>query len=96
VGEDGAGPDWDGGYFTNDDQRVTTEDAAALADALERALPDVPRHEAMAHKTVELPGGLRVMKADADESPLEWFSGEGRDQLVEFIRYCRAGEFVIG
>jgi hypothetical protein len=34
--------DWSGGYLTNDYQLVTEEDACALADALERVLPDVP------------------------------------------------------
>jgi hypothetical protein len=33
---------WDGGYFTNDHQVVVDEDAANIADALERALGDVP------------------------------------------------------
>jgi hypothetical protein len=33
---------WSGGYFTNDYQVVSDEDAANIADALERALDDVP------------------------------------------------------
>jgi hypothetical protein len=33
---------WEGGYFTNDTQVVSDEDAANIADALERALDDVP------------------------------------------------------
>jgi hypothetical protein len=33
---------WDGGYFTNDLQVVDDQDAANIADALERALDDVP------------------------------------------------------
>jgi hypothetical protein len=33
---------WDGGYFSNDYQVVCDEDAANIADALERALDDVP------------------------------------------------------
>jgi hypothetical protein len=41
--EDGSpDPGWDGGYVTNDLQVVSAEDAAALADALERALDDIP------------------------------------------------------
>lgn len=35
-------PEWDSTYFSNDGQTVTTEDATALADALERALDDIP------------------------------------------------------
>jgi hypothetical protein len=34
--------DWGGGYFTNDHQVVSGKDAANIADALERALDDVP------------------------------------------------------
>jgi hypothetical protein len=33
---------WDGGYFWNEYQVVCDEDAANIADALERALDDVP------------------------------------------------------
>ncbi|MHC4179549.1 MAG: hypothetical protein ACYSWU_18715 [Planctomycetota bacterium] len=36
--------DWDGGYFTSDYQTVTVHDARNLADALERAIPDLPSH----------------------------------------------------
>ena len=32
--------EWDGTYFTNDSQWVTEEDAANIADALERAVED--------------------------------------------------------
>lgn len=42
---DGRGP-WDSSdYGTNSGQAVTAEDAAALADALERALPHIPEEE---------------------------------------------------
>jgi hypothetical protein len=34
--------DWGGGYFTHNHQVVSDEDAANIADALERALDDVP------------------------------------------------------
>src|SRR2546423_13839985 len=46
------GRPWNGTYFCNDGQRVTAEDAHALADALERALPDIPDEDAVAHKMV--------------------------------------------
>ena len=35
------GKPWDGNYFTNEGQWVTSEDADACADALERALIDI-------------------------------------------------------
>ena len=34
--------EWSGTYFSNDYQWVTEEDAAGIADALERALKDTP------------------------------------------------------
>src|SRR6266545_6571402 len=39
-------PDWDGRYFPGVGQHVTEADARALAEALERALPDLPDREA--------------------------------------------------
>src|SRR5262249_46886215 len=42
-----SGDDWDGNYWTNDLQQVTVADAAALAAALRRALPDIPDHDAL-------------------------------------------------
>ena len=102
----------DGGYTFNDYQRVTDEDAANLADALERALPDVPRHNAIEHKQVSLdtilglaPGQLPLfaglslsgVPAGVETNPMEWFSGEdGRKKLTDFIAYCRQGGFLIG
>jgi hypothetical protein len=89
--------EWSGSYQSNDYQRVTEEDARNLADALERALPDVPRHRAWegpAGGCTWLPDGTRVALPEAN--PLEYFSGpEGRQCMEEFIRYCRAGEFMI-
>lgn len=64
---------------------MTVEDAAALANAIEAALDDVPRHDAM-------PG-----KSAGPSSPFEFFSGDqGRKDLVEFVAFCREGAFSIG
>jgi len=100
---DEGGP-WDGRpwsrtYFSNDGQRVTAEDAHALADALKRALPDMPDEDAVAHKmeTIAcLPDGtvLRAPKRGVELSLLESFAG-GQQRLREFIAFCRAGEFAI-
>jgi hypothetical protein len=85
------------GYFVNDGQRVSTEDARALADALERGLPDIPDHDALTHKTFEHPGspGMRLMAIDTPASPYEWFSGDKKGVVKEFIAYCRQGGFEI-
>jgi hypothetical protein len=84
-------------YFHNAGFRVTTEHARALADALERALPDVPNHEAAAHKTVELPGfpGERFLPFGTPIDSFEWFSGQNKRHLLDFIAFCRQGEFKI-
>jgi len=92
-------PDWSGGYGTNDGQTVPAADAGQLADALERALPDIPDHDALEHKAkvVDLPdlGPTRVLDAQEKVSPIELFSGDSKEYLRRFIRYCRAGSFQI-
>jgi hypothetical protein len=85
-------------YFWNDGFRVTDEDARALADALERSLPDVPDHDALGHKTTTHPGlpGQRLIPIDAEVSPFEYFSGpKGKGRVKEFIAFCRQGGFAI-
>ena len=78
---------------------MTAEDAGNLADALEQALADVPSHDAIGHKTVEItfPTGEknRALPLDADVSPLEYFSGKAKKMLTEFIAFCRTGGFEI-
>jgi hypothetical protein len=84
-------------YFDNAGFRVTAGDARALAEALERALPDVPCHDALAHKTVEVAGaqGERFVPFGTPVSPFEWFGGENRAHLEAFIKFCRQGQFEI-
>jgi hypothetical protein len=43
---------WDGHYFRADGQRMTQADARALAQALERALGDIPDHDALTGKAI--------------------------------------------
>ena len=45
---------WDGDYFGNEGQTITAEDANALADALEKALDDIPDREVYASLTTEV------------------------------------------
>ncbi|MDM8008115.1 MAG: hypothetical protein QUV05_18400 [Phycisphaerae bacterium] len=93
--------EWKGSYSYNEYQTVTAEDAAGIAGALEKALPDIPNHDALTHKTVhhlsangELHGGI---PCDIPVNPFEWFSGpESKQHVVDFIKFCRAGEFCIG
>jgi hypothetical protein len=98
---------WDADdYFTNMGQTVTAVDASALADALEEALADIPRHDARAHKPGAYPLPARIARVYRDMgqpdlpperrlNPFEWFSGVRRQELEEFIRFCRQGRFHI-
>jgi hypothetical protein len=85
-----------GSYFYNCGFRVTAEDARALAEALERALPDVPDHDALAGKTFTHPDlpGVRLVNATTPVNPYEWFSGK-KGLLQDFIAFCRQGGFEI-
>jgi hypothetical protein len=84
-------------YFNNAGFRVTAEDARGLADALERALTDIPRHEALEDKAVTMAGapGERFLPIGTPVNPFEWFSGENRAHLQTFIGLCRKGGFEI-
>jgi hypothetical protein len=90
---------WAGGYDTNDGQTVTSEDAAQLADAVEQALPDIPDHDALEHKgqIKDIPGlgPTKLFSLTENISPVEMFSGDGKEHLRQFIVYCRAGSFQI-
>jgi hypothetical protein len=75
---------WDGTYLTNDGQIVAAEDALALGSALEKALDDIPDFN------------LDYYLIDPDKvNPFEYFAGDGKDQLVDFIKFCRLGSFLI-
>jgi hypothetical protein len=88
--------DWNAtNYYTNDFQWVTDEDAANIADALERALTHVPDERTMAMKAALTPSGVPF---DVLEhlTPLDWCSGaDGKAHIREFIDFCRTGAFCI-
>ena len=89
---------WDGHYFPADGQRMTSADARALGEALERALLDIPEPDALTGKVVprravrddnvcrlwgrEAVPGLAI-------SPVEEFSGANKAVLRGFITHCR-------
>ncbi len=101
--------EWSGTYFTNDGQYVTDADAAHIADALERALDDIPDFNT-SEKWVEygpanqptspvtramVEAGLVASSPNESLTSLEFFSGEAKQHVRDFIAFCRAGGFYI-
>jgi hypothetical protein len=101
--------EWDGNYVTNDFQWVTDKDAAHIADALEKALDDIPDFDTdekwveygptnVPTRLVErslVEHGLSIYGPNGSFSPLEFFSGEAKQKIRDFIVYCRTGAFYI-
>jgi hypothetical protein len=91
---------WDGGYHTNDEQRVTAADALALAAALERMLPYLPNEDVVAVSIRVIPW-LEWLNPPLSEldvpnaTPTQWFGGSHKADVEAFIRFCRQGEFTI-
>jgi len=81
---------WDGEYLRKDHQVVTEDDARGLAGALERALPDIPDGNESGGS-----GNLSIATEDEELGVIESFSGPTKDQLRNFIAFCRAGGFEI-
>jgi hypothetical protein len=96
--EEGTADSWDGNYVVNGGERVTAEDAAGWAAALERALDDIPNHYAAWHKTHNQPQDGKLIPYIAvgvHLSSLEALSGENKEGVKEFIAFCRQGMFTI-
>ncbi len=68
-------------YGSNDGARFYARDARALADALSRAVRDIPEK--------------RLPRGRDPKTPLEYFAGWGKPHLRRFIRFCRKGSFRI-
>ncbi len=89
----GANEDWEGKYIYNEGQIVEKEDALELAKALEKAIPKLPekRNQELLSTYSKLNG-----TKEAIEVPIkEFFAGDGRDSIKEFIDFCREGSFEI-
>lgn len=88
-------------YWARRGQHVSDEDAAAMASALESALPDIPDHDAMGHKvvsTIDMPDGRewRFISPFKKFNPYEYFSGTSKPKLIRFIAFLNQGGFTIG
>lgn len=110
---EGAEEDWDRAlreecflrdYFSNSGQMVLPDDANNLGKALQRALPDLPVHDALGSKRREDALPLRVaqwleMLPDQKLTPdnrvlvtaFEWFSGQSKQGVSAFGQFCRRG-----
>jgi hypothetical protein len=106
---------WSGKYTTNNRQWVTAQDAAALADALECMIDDLPDTEAPDLKVeygkkdvglpsaprhlkwllTNLPDGETVVGENCKLSPLAFFGGKYKDQIRDFVTFCRLGSFAL-
>ncbi|HEX6033341.1 MAG TPA: hypothetical protein VFY83_02860, partial [Anaerolineales bacterium] len=75
---------WDGTYLTNDGQIVVAEDALSLGLALEKSLDDIPDFN-LDHYSPDL----------SKINPFEYFAGDEKDRLKDFIKFCRLGSFLI-
>ena len=80
-------------YFLHSGYRMTDADAYALAEALQRALPDIPEHDALEDKTVEHPGvpGVHLMRAGEHLTLFEAFSGTNKQHVKDLIAFFRRG-----
>jgi hypothetical protein len=82
--------DWDGRYFPSYGQQVTEVDAKDLAAALERALPDIPDHDARGNKAERKDDDTGwLATADSRVNALEAFSGPSKEIFRSFIAHCR-------
>ena len=86
-----AGADWDGRYLPSYGQHITDEDTQMFARALERALPDIPDHDATeAGEGGSDPWGrLASASADIKDNLVEAFGGSKKAVLRDFIDHCR-------
>ena len=102
-------PAWDGSYSCNDHPFVEPEDARAMADALEKALDDIPDHDGpdkmmtyrQGEKTGVLSIDLAISQLGLNIGPnyklnlFEFFAGGDKDRLREFIQFCKQDGFFI-
>jgi len=91
--------DWAGDYDSNDGARVTSDDAAAMADAFARALADPTRAEKERQIGRELNEAWRRIEIEAfgDNVPVEEETLPTTDDalLRSLIQFLRAGAFTI-
>ena len=101
-----AAGNWTGSYFKHDGQMVEAEDVVSLKLALEKALDDIPDSKYPVEDNLPewfspveraiIQEGIETMLLDLIErNPFEYFAGAEKRHLVEFIKFCRSGSFLI-
>ncbi len=104
--EDWPEDDWDAGdYFSNVGQRVQAVDAFELANALERAIPNLPEVPRTDYQTPNFTDPSEFLKAIIDQRKREKLDGNQdvgltihkgwENKLQDFISLCKSGEFLI-
>jgi len=84
---------WDGGYGSNDGQRVSIEDAGAFANALEQALLDPdPKDEPVDESLAQSLDEVGFLTARIELVP---FLQTNREFIAEVVAFCRRGSFII-
>jgi hypothetical protein len=102
---------WHGGYASNEGQMVTSDDARAFADALEKAcerIPDERRQSGEYIQVEDLPASIDdpvvnflVRTGSVDTLPLEFlnvyefFAGDGKTAIKQLIACCGQREFYL-
>jgi hypothetical protein len=91
-----AGEEWSGEYATNEGQRVSSADAASLADACESALADPNYVDRASHMLTQVEQAIAGEAAGYQPNPVN------RNDMIKFrerigglITFCREGAFTI-
>ncbi len=86
------------GHYAQGGVVVSGTDAAGIAAAVERALPDVPAFYAdglteAERVRLQVLGELRQRPGDEEGDPFAYWSGRGRNRLLLFVREMASGPF---
>jgi len=97
---------WDGSYLAQRGQKVLAQDAAAMASALETALPDIAEVDTTSGTSQATSSASSEPKAHDPRTalrqvlrrtdPIEVLRGSAKQRLRAFVDFARSGEFRIG
>lgn len=85
----GAQEDWRGSYFYNEWQIITEQDASNIADALQRALQDIPAHSQQLVNCCQMRGRDPAPIIQSLRTP------DGLALVMRVIALCRSGRVYI-